>query len=425
MRLEVDRTEDIRGEIVVPSSKSHTIRGFVFASLAEGKSRLIHALEAADTQAAINACKALGAGIEKECGEFVVRGFSGRPKTDSRIDTLNSGTTTNLIMGTAALGDRKVLIDGDASIRKRTVQPLIDALNALGAKAVSVNNNGCPPVEITGRMKGGIVEVDCRSSQYISSLLINSPLASQDTEIGILNLCEQPYIEMTLRWLDELGIIYENHDFESIRIFGNQSYHAFEKTIPGDWSSATFMLTAGVMLGRDLMIKGLDMEDTQADRQVVDYLKKMGADIRMGKEGIVVNKSMLTGCELDLNNTPDALPAISVLGCYAQGKTVIRNVAHARIKETDRIGVMTEVLRRMGAHVEEKEDGMVIEHSELQGAHVHGYHDHRVVMAMSLAGMVASGRTVIDTAESVSVTFPNYVDIMKRIGAKIEIIENS
>jgi len=423
MKLKVDRTEDIRGEIIVPSSKSHTIRGFVFASLAEGESKLINALEAADTQAAINACKALGAGIEKKSGEFIVRGFSGKPKTDSRIDTLNSGTTTNLIMGTAALGDKKVLIDGDASIRKRTVQPLLDALNALGAKAVSVHKNGCPPVEITGRMKGGRVAVDCRSSQYVSSLLINCPLASQDTEIRILNLCEQPYIEMTLRWLDELGIRYENHDFRTIRIFGNQGYKAFEKTIPGDWSSATFLLAAGVMLGRDLMIKGLDMEDTQADKQVLSYLRKMGADIRIGKEGIVVNKSILTGRELDLNNTPDALPAISVLGCYAQGKTVIRNVAHARIKETDRIRVMTEVLIRLGAHVEEKEDGMVIEHSELHGAHVHGYHDHRVVMALSLAGMIAAGQTVIDTAEAVSVTFPDYVDIMKNIGAKIEIIE--
>ncbi len=423
MKLKVDRTENIRGEIVVPSSKSHTIRGFVFASLAEGKSKLVNALEAADTQAAINACKALGAGIEKKSGEFIVRGFSGKPKTDSRLDTLNSGTTTNLIMGTTALGDKKVLIDGDASIRKRTVQPLLDALNALGAKAVSVNNNGCPPVEITGRIKGGRVEVDCRSSQYISSLLINCPLASQDTEIRILNLCEQPYIEMTLRWLDELGIRYENNDFKTIRIFGNQSYKGFEKTIPGDWSSATFLLAAGVMLGRDLMIKGLDVEDTQADKAVLDYLRKMGADIRIGKEGIVVNKSMLTGCELDLNNTPDALPAISVLGCYAEGKTVIKNVAHARIKETDRIGVMTQELSRMGANVEEKEDGMVIEHSGLNGAHVNGYHDHRVVMALSLAGMIASGQTVIDTAEAVSVTFPNYADTMKKIGAKNEIIE--
>jgi 3-phosphoshikimate 1-carboxyvinyltransferase len=171
------------------------------------------------------------------------------------------------------------------------------------------------------------------------------------------------------------------------------------------------------------MIKGLDMEDTQADKQVLDYLRKMGADIRIGKEGIIVNRSMLTGCELDLNNTPDALPAISVLGCYAAGKTIIRNVAHARIKETDRIRVMTEVLSRMGAHVEEKEDGMLIEHSGLHGAHVHGYHDHRVVMALSLAGMIASGQTVIDTAEAVSVTFPDYADIMKKIGAKIEITE--
>ncbi|MGA1796199.1 MAG: 3-phosphoshikimate 1-carboxyvinyltransferase [bacterium] len=423
MRLQINRTEKISGEVLVPSSKSHTIRGFVFASLAEGESRLVNALESADTRAAINACTALGAGIKKKGGEFIVSGFSGRPKTGVRIDTLNSGTTTNLIMGTAALGDKKVLIDGDASIRKRTVQPLLDALNMLGAQAVSVHNNGCPPVEITGRLKGGRVAVDCRSSQYISSLLINCPLASRDTQIRIVNLCERPYIEMTLRWLDELGIRYENHDLETIRIFGNQAYTAFEKTIPGDWSSATFMLVAGVMLGRDLIIKGLDMGDTQADRHVLEYLREMGADIRFGKEGIVVNGSMLTGCELDLNNTPDALPAISVLGCYAQGQTVIRNVAHARIKETDRIRVMTDELTKMGAHVEEREDGMVIEHSGLHGAHVYGYHDHRVVMALSLAGMTASGRTVIDTAEAVGVTFPDYAGIMKGIGADMEIME--
>ncbi|MGA1865433.1 MAG: 3-phosphoshikimate 1-carboxyvinyltransferase [bacterium] len=423
MKFRVDRTEEISGEAIVPSSKSHTIRGFVFASLAEGRSKLVNALEASDTQAAINACIALGAGIEEKNGEFIIRGFAGKPKTDIKIDTLNSGTTTNLIMGTSALGDKKVLIDGDASIRKRTVQPLLDALNSLGAKAVSVNNNGCPPVEITGRIKGGRVEVDCRSSQYVSSLLINCPLAAQDTEIRILNLCEQPYIEMTLRWLDELGIRYENNNLNSIRIFGNQRYKGFEKTIPGDWSSATFLLVAGVMLGNDLIVKGLDIEDTQADKAVLEYLRKMGADIRIGKEGIVIKKSLLTGCELDLNNTPDALPAISVLGCYAQGKTVIKNVGHARIKETDRIVVMTEELSRMGAIVEERQDGMTIEHSELNGSHVNGYHDHRVVMALSLAGMIASGQTVIDTAEAVSVTFPNYADIMKRIGARIEIIE--
>lgn len=423
MRIQINRTEEITGEVLVPSSKSHTIRGFVFASLAEGESRLINALESADTRAAINACTALGARMGKKGGEYSIQGFSGRPKTGSRIDTLNSGTTTNLIMGTAALGDGKVRIDGDASIRKRTVQPLLDALNALGAQAVSVNHNGCPPVEITGRMKGGRVAVDCRSSQYISSLLINCPLVSRDTEIRIVNLCEQPYIEMTLRWLDEMGIRYENHDFETIMIFGNQAYKAFEKTIPGDWSSATFLLVAGVMLGKDLVIKGLDMEDTQADKHVLDYLKEMGADIRIEKEGIAVNRSHLTGCELDLNNTPDALPAISVLGCYAQGRTVIRNVAHARIKETDRIRVMTDELTKMGAHVEEREDGMVIEHSGLHGAHVHGYHDHRVVMALSLAGMIASGRTVIDTAEAVGVTFPDYAGIMKGIGANMEIME--
>ncbi len=212
MKLIVEKTKKISGESNVPSSKSHTIRGLIFASLAEGESRLKNALESEDTKAAIKACSALGAEIIKKAeGEFEIAGFNGCPNLkESNINTLNSGTTTNFIASIAALADRKIIIDGDDSIRKRSVQPLLSALKNLGAEALSVNNNGCPPIEIQGKMIGGKTTLDCKSSQYLSSLLIACPLLDQDTEIEILNCCEVPYIEMTLRWLDELGIDYEN-----------------------------------------------------------------------------------------------------------------------------------------------------------------------------------------------------------------------
>lgn len=421
MKLVVENIKEITGETNLPSSKSHTIRGFIFASLAEGESTLKNTLESEDTKAALNACRSLGAEIIKIGeGEYEIIGFNGRPNVkNAKINTLNSGTTTNLISSVAALANRKIIIDGDDSIRKRPIQPLLVALKNLGAEVRSINKNGCPPIEIKGKLIGGKTILDCKSSQYLSSLLITCPLLDQNTEIEILNVCEISYIEMTLRWLDELGINYKKKDYENILIYGNQKYSAFQKTMPSDWSSATFLLVAAAMIGKQVVIKGLDMNDTQADKLVLNYLKEMGAKIKINGQKITVNKSQLRGCKLDLNNTPDALPSIAILGCFAEGKTVIKNVAHARIKETDRIKAMTMELSKMGAEVYETDDGMILEQSELKGTKLNGYNDHRIVMALSLAGLIAKGKTEINTAEAIKVTFPNYIEVMNYLGANM------
>jgi 3-phosphoshikimate 1-carboxyvinyltransferase len=423
MRLIIDKTEEISGEATIPSSKSHTIRGLIYASLADKKSTLHNTLESEDTKATINACISLGAEVNKiDNGEFEIIGFDGYPEIrKTEINTLNSGTTTNFITSVAALANEKIVIDGDESIRRRPVEPLLVALRNLGAHAISLKSNGCPPLEIKGRMQGGKTILDCRSSQYLSSLLISCPLLQQDTEIEIINCCEIPYIEMTLKWLDELKIKYQNNDFNKVQIYGNQKYSSFEKTIPSDWSSATFVIALAVMIGDNIIIKDLDPEDSQADRYVLDYLNDMGAEIKIVGNNITISKSKLHGCELDLNNTPDALPAMAVLGCYAEGTTILKNVAHARIKETDRIRVMTEELSKMNANIKETDDGMIIQHSKLEGVKLQGHYDHRIVMALSLAGMIADGRTEIDTAEAIKVTFPNYIEIMKNLGAKINL----
>jgi len=272
-------------------------------------------------------------------------------------------------------------------------------------------------------MRGGQAEVNGITSQYLSSLLITTPLLERDTEITVSNLHEKPYVEMTLGWLDEQQICYEREGWECFRIQGKQGYHCFDKRIPGDFSSATFPLCAAAITPSKLLLRGLAMNDTQGDKAVVDMLELMGADIQITDEGVLVASSELVGQELDLNNTPDALPALAVVGCYAQGQTVLKNVAQARIKETDRIRVMAEELTKMGAQIEEMEDGLIIHQSNLTGAHVHGHHDHRVVMALSLAGMMADGETNIDTAESVDITFPGYVEKMVKVGARMQLVD--
>jgi len=430
MNLIVQKTDPLSGEISIPGSKSHTIRGVVMASLAEGRSRLIDPLDSADTLAAFNAAQAFGARIDtSSCpGEWLIDGFGRCPKPPAGpIDMLNSGTSTNLFASIAALGDFEVVIDGDSSIRRRPVQPLLDALKQLGAEAESIEGTGCPPLRIRGPLRAGEAEVECRSSQYVSSLLISCPLIpSGVTTIRVRNLCEMPYIQMTLDWMQSLGIQYEQQGYEFFRICGGQSYRPFVRKIPSDWSSATFPLCAAAMIrGSDCLIKGLDLNDSQADRKVLDYLQKMGVRIEITDQGIRVIGQGLHGAELDLGNTPDALPAIAAAACVAEGTTTIRNVAHARIKETDRIRVMAEELSRMGAKIKEMPDGLIIESSNLRGTTVEGHHDHRVVMALSLAGMVAEGMSRITTAGAIKVTFPGYVDLMQGLGARMKIETNT
>lgn len=422
MDIIVKKTEKIRGEVVIPGSKSHTIRGVIIGTLAEGITKLINPLMSEDTLASVRGCIQLGAHIDTSGKDWLIEGTAGKIiKPEGPLNLSNSGTSLNLLTGVASLGNFEVILDGDESLRTRPVQPLLDALNTLGASATSIMNNGRPPIKIKGKIKGGKTQVNGISSQFVSSLLISTPMAEQDTEISVVNVYEVPYIEMTLRWLDERGIIYKrNSDYTFFRVKGNQTYKCFEKAIPADWSSATFFLVAGAITNSDILIKGLDIDDVQGDRMVITYLQKMGADIRIEKEGIHIKGCGLKGIELDLNSTPDALPAMAVAGCFAEGTTKIYNVAHARIKETDRIKVMAEELSRMNAKIEEVPDGLIIHHSTLKGTEVNGHSDHRVVMALALAGLIADGTTRVDTAEAVSVTFPNFVELMTKIGADIQ-----
>ena len=425
MILNVQKTEQLSGEITIPPSKSHTIRAVIIASLAQGRSELLNPLFSEDTKAAIQACERLGAKIEKKSDNLIIEGFGRSPdKPSAVIDMLNSGTSTNLIMGILAGLGIEAEITGDASLQTRPVKSLAAALETLGCKIDFTEDNGCPPLKISGRIKGGKVTLDAsKSSQYVSSLLIACPLAEQDTEIFVEDPTELPYIEMTLKWLDEQNIKYERDGFNYFRISGNQNYTSFEKSIPADWSSAAFPICAAAITESDVIIKGIDINDVQGDKAIIEYLKDMGADIRLEENGIRVKGGKLQGKKLDINATPDALPALSVMGCLAEGETKLVNVAQARVKETDRIKVMADELKKMGALIEELPDGLLIKKSRLKGTKLRGHHDHRVVMALSIAAMTADEETLIDTAEAVSVTYPNYVKTMRKLGANITLIK--
>ena len=424
MKLVVNKSR-LKGAVSIPASKSHTIRAVAIASLAAGESLIHNPLDSSDTQAAVGCYRALGAQIDTPKPDlWKVTGIGGRIEAHGQVvDVANSGTTLLIAMGSAALAGQgqTITFTGDAQTRSRPVGPLCEALTALGAKCVSLKNNGKPPVEITGRLSGGKTAIAASTSQYLSSLLLCTPLASKDTEIDVTLLNEPGYAQMTLDWLDKQHIEYENEGMRRFRIKGNQSYKAFDAAVPADFSSATFFLCAAALLGEEVTLLGLDFADSQPDKAVVDYLRAMGADISVSADSITVNASPLHGTDLDMNKTPDALPAMAVTGAFASGTTRLLNVPQARAKETDRIRCMAEELTKMGVAVEELPDGLVIRGGRPRPTELDGRGDHRIVMALSLAGLLLDEPCVIDTAEAISVTFPGYVDLMKSIGANMEL----
>ncbi|MCX8052446.1 MAG: 3-phosphoshikimate 1-carboxyvinyltransferase [Armatimonadetes bacterium] len=449
MRLRI-RKSRLSGSVEIPGSKSHTIRAVAIASLAEGTSRIRKPLVAADTLAAVNAYRLLGAGIDCHDDEWTVRGVAGKPRVpDNVIDVGNSGTTLYIALGTAALVDGTSVFTGDEQIRSRPAGPLIRALNDLGAKVESTRCNDKAPILVRGPIRGGNIALDgSKTSQYLTSLLINCPLAERTTSVEFENAIEKPYIEMTIAWLTEQGIKIERDGFRWFEVHGKQRYRAFDKPVPADFSSATFFMCAAAVTGSEITLTGLDPNDTQGDKAVVDILRAMGAEVEwvdlfypysqspahkltgnapsppheveVGR-GLRVKGRRLTGGEFDLADTPDALPALAVTACFAEGETRLVNVAQARLKETDRISVMRQELLKMGGDIEELPDGLVIRGRSLRASDVDGHYDHRVIMALATAGLACEGEMRISAAEALSVTFPTFVELMQSVGAEISI----
>lgn len=408
------------GRIKIPGSKSHTIRAIFLASLAGGTSEIFNPLISQDALSAVEVCRALGAVIETTPQQFTITGFNGKPQTPEDIVNVgNSGTTLRFAVMTAALNEGYTVFTGDYQIRRRPLNPLIAAINNLGAEVFSTRNNGMAPVVVKGRAKGGQTSLDAVSSQFLSSILLNGPLLEKDTLVTITRLNEVPYVEMTLWWLERLGIRYQNHDFQSILIRGGQSYRPFQMTIPGDFSSATFFMVLAAISGGEFRLDNLDMTDPQGDKAVLGILESMGAKVSIGPDYIVIKGENLVGREIDMNAIPDALPAMAVAGCFAEGETRLINVPQARLKETDRIKVMCKELSKMGADITELPDGLVVRNSQLKGAEVSGHDDHRIVMALAIAGLNIRGDTVIDTAEAMNVTFPEFSDLIRTCGGNI------
>ena len=425
MILTVDRSS-LAGAIRIPGSKSHTIRGVIIGSMADGITVLSDPLDAADTHSSVSCCTALGATIERSERTWTVSGMGGRlPSEAVRLDVGNSGTTLGNLIGLCATGKAPCTLDGDASIRTRPFAALLRSLEQLGATIEGSGEHGTAPITVRGPLRGGEATVDGTTSIYLTPLLVGCPLSEGRSILrvdGEMN--EKGYVRMTLDWLEAAGIEVEaNEALTRFEIPGGQTYRPVRRAIAADFSSAAFPGCAAVLAATDAVtLHGLDFDDKQGDKVVFEILSAMGANIEIGLKDVTIRPTeRLQGRHIDLSDAPDALPILAVVACAAEGETVLDNVAMARIKETDRIEVMRKELGAMGAEIEELPDGLVIRNSELHGAEVDGHDDHRVVMALAVAGLIAKGpATRIRSAESVRITYPTFMSSMRELGARLE-----
>ena len=408
----------LSGKIIIPSSKSQTIRALLISVFSRGVSYIKHPLISDDTESCINAVKAMGADVNiLENGDITVDAtYAFSDMDELSIDAGNSGTTEYLSLPMLSSLGIQVNIDGDEMLRKRPLKPLLDALESLGAETESTE--GFPPASIRGPLDGGECTIECKTSQYLSGLLLGAPLAIGDSHIKCSVLFEKPYVKMTLKWLDDQGIKYRiSDDLEEVWVKGGQSYKPLDTYIEGDFSSASFFFVAAAIHGTEVTVEGLDKNSTQGDKEILNILEKMGCSIKWNGMAVTVKgPEKLKGGVFDLNAIPDTLPALSVAAAFAEGDTILENVEQARIKETDRIKVMRENLNELGVEAEERRDALIIHgNGSVKGGKAKGYGDHRVIMALAILGTKTEEETEIDDVSAASVTFPTFFDLLEKL----------
>ncbi|HUH99427.1 MAG TPA: 3-phosphoshikimate 1-carboxyvinyltransferase, partial [Nitrososphaerales archaeon] len=318
-----------------------------------------------------------------------------------------------------------IVLTGDASIRRWPMQPLLDTLAQLGVEGWSARENGCAPVIVKGGgMRGGSASIRGDvSSQFISSLLISSPMAEIDTTLKVADAVSKPYIEMTLRLAALFGVKISNKRYSQFEVESGQEYKAGNFSVPADFSSASFIVAAVGMTGGRVRIENLDASLPQGDARIVDIVRQMGVKVSDERGAMVVSSDgdSLRGGTFDLGDTPDLLPVVAALALKCDSPVEVVGTAHARFKETDRIAMVAKELSKLGVSIKERRDGLKISpvDGRLQAAALDAHDDHRMFMAFSLASMLIPGGAPIVGVESLDVSYPTFLEDIRKLGAEV------
>ena len=363
--LKIPTREKIDAEIALPGSKSITNRALVIGALARGETELANWLRCDDTEVMIECLRSLGFPLAPEDDRLTIRGQDGAvPRDRATLNTANSGTTMRFLTGLVSLGRGTYTLDGSPRMRQRPIGDLLEGLRALGVRALSDRENGCPPVTVrAGGIPGGTCELSGEiSSQFLSAVLLSAPYAEAPVTIRVTGeLVSRPYVDMTLRMMRDFGVEVDEKKPAVFVIPPRQRYRGRRYAVEGDASSASYFLAAAAVTGGRVKILNVGDGSIQGDARFARLLERMGAMVRTGPDWTEVSGPVTRGIKVDLNDMPDMVPTLALTALFAPGRTVIINVANLRYKESDRLRAITTELRKIGARAEELPDGLIIE----------------------------------------------------------------
>lgn len=392
----------LKGEVLIPPSKSAAHRAMICSFLAGG-GKVTPIIDSNDMRAMKQVISALN-------------------NDEQVVDCIESGNTLRFMIPVAAALGKNVTFIGEGRLPERPIDDYLRLLPEHGVKCTAAN--GKIPLAIEGQLTSGTYEIAGNiSSQYITGLLFALPILNGDSRIVLTTgLQSKPYVDMTIKVMSDYGVHVEETDYGYF-IKGNQKYNKRDYVVESDWSQAAFFLVGGAVSG-DVKLCGLDLNSAQGDKEIVDILKRFGADIEVNENYIRCKKSALYGIDIDVTNIPDTVPALAVAAAFSEGVTTIYGGERLRLKESDRIESVVTNLKRMGVKVEEKSDGMIITGGGAKGAELLGFNDHRIPMAFSIAALCADGETTITDAYSINKTYPTYFDDYNSLGGKAYVISD-
>jgi cyclohexanecarboxylate-CoA ligase len=426
LRLLVAKPQgSLEGEITIPPSKYHAHRALMLAALAPGESTIVDRTAARHVGFTVHALRALGAEIHPAGRGWRVNGGGFSPLGDE-VTVGSSGTTLYFLLGLASLGDRPVRFVGQRYFRRRPIGPLLRALKRMGVK-LEYEHQSLPVTVYPGRPRGGRIRIDGTLSQWVSGLLMLAPFAKEPTTIEIRGeLNERPYLELTLEMMREFGLeVTVREDWREFEIDPDQRPVATSVVLPPDIGSAVFGLAACALHPSRVTFRSLVPIHGHPEASVLDELRSVGVPMRFAPDGLSIavdhDGTPPVSGRLDCRDIPDMVPILSTLASRARGTTVLSHVAHVRLKESDRVTSMLQ-LRKMGARVEFDGNDMEFEGVEqLHGAALSSFNDHRVLMALAVAGSTATGLTELSYPHASRTSYPEFVDHMNALGVPVAV----
>ncbi|MEA1897225.1 MAG: 3-phosphoshikimate 1-carboxyvinyltransferase [Bacteroidota bacterium] len=406
---------EVHGKLSAPASKSVMIRAIVAATLARGTSILLNPSFCEDSISAMKLAEFLGAKMEQNSDHIIIEG--GNTLQNGSLNCGESGLSLRMFSAVASLFNEEMELIGTGSLKDRPLGDLAEPLRAMGVEVTT--NNGFLPVKVKGPLRGGRVKINgSLSSQFLTGMLMSLPLIEADSFLVVENLKSKAYIDLSLNVMRDFGIVAEHNNYLEFHIPGGQTYKSREYFVEGDWSGAAFLLTAGAIAGQ-IEVSGLDPESMQADKMILEALKKAGARIEQGSKRLKVSRKELNAFQFDVSECPDLAPPLVSLASHCKGTSVLSGIERLIAKESNRAKTLKEEFEKLGIKITIEGKQMKILGGRLSGGRVISHNDHRIAMAVAVAALRATDTVSIDGSECVSKSYPGFFNDLKLVGGNV------